>query len=147
MGQLWYFYKYLTDDLNVPRVTQHNVLRIPSQDQRGDLISSVDDDPTFLNRIITEDKTRCFLYNSQLKLQSATCKTPWSPLQDKPRHDRSKRKVMLELLFFSSNEIVHIEFIPEGATVNKTRYKEIAAYSIQFTVGNLSFGVQTIDCC
>ena len=34
------------------------------------------------------------------------------------------RQVMLEL-FFDSNGIVHMEFIPDGATVNKTRYKEI----------------------
>ena len=34
------------------------------------------------------------------------------------------RQVMLEL-FSDSNGIVHMEFIPEGATINKTRYKEI----------------------
>jgi hypothetical protein len=31
---------------------------------------------------------------------------------------------MLEL-FFNSSGIVHMEFIPEGATVNKHNYKEI----------------------
>ena len=41
-----------------------------------------------------------------------------------PRQDRSKDKVKVELLS-DSNGIVHMEFIPEGATVNKTRYKEI----------------------
>ncbi|KAJ4451915.1 hypothetical protein ANN_03393 [Periplaneta americana] len=119
-------YKILSDDLNMSRVTQHSV-----QDQRddrmticGDLISSADDDPTFLNRIITGDETWCFLYDPQLKRQSATWKTPLSPRQKKPRQARSKGKVMLEL-FFDSNGIVHMEFIPEGATVNKTRYKEI----------------------
>jgi hypothetical protein len=35
-----------------------------------------------------------------------------------------KRQVILEL-FFDSSGIVHVEFIPEGATVNKHRYKEI----------------------
>ena len=62
-------YKILTDDLNMSRVTQHSVPRILKQDQRddrmtkcGDLISSADDDPTFLNRIITGDET-CFLYD------------------------------------------------------------------------------------
>ncbi|KAJ4445723.1 hypothetical protein ANN_12408 [Periplaneta americana] len=57
-------YKILSDDLNMSRVTQHSVPRILSQDQRddrmticGDLISSADDDPTFLNRIITGDET------------------------------------------------------------------------------------------
>ncbi|KAJ4445277.1 hypothetical protein ANN_07078 [Periplaneta americana] len=124
-------YKILSDDLNMSRVTQHSVPRILSQDQRddrmticGDLISSADDDPTFLNQIITGDETWCFLYDPQLKRQSATWKTPLSPRQKKPRQDRSKGKVMLEL-FFDSNGIFHMEFIPEGATVNKTRYKEI----------------------
>jgi hypothetical protein len=28
-------------------------------------------------------------------------------------------------LFFDSSGIVHVEFIPEGATVNKHRYEEI----------------------
>jgi hypothetical protein len=35
---------------------------------------------------------------------------------------RSKGKVMLEL-FLDSSGIVHMEFIPEGATVNKHCYK------------------------
>ncbi|KAJ4441242.1 hypothetical protein ANN_11093 [Periplaneta americana] len=45
----------------------------------------------------------------------------------KLRQDSSKGKVMLEL-FFDSNGIVHMEFIPQGATVNKTRYKEILGH-------------------
>lgn len=36
----------------------------------------------------------------------------------------SQGKVMLEL-FFGSLGIVHMEFIPHGAIVNKDRYKEI----------------------
>ena len=43
---------------------------------------------------------------------------------EKPRQDRSKGKAMLEL-FFSWNGIVHMKFITEGATVNKTRKKKI----------------------
>jgi hypothetical protein len=54
----------------------------------------------------------------------ATMATWKSPRKKKPQQDRSKGKVMLEL-FFSSSGIVHMEFIPEGATVNKHRYKEI----------------------
>ncbi|KAJ4442516.1 hypothetical protein ANN_04103 [Periplaneta americana] len=77
----------------------HSVPRILSQDQRddrmticGDLISSADGDPTFLNRIITGDETWCFLHDPQLKRQSATWKMPLSPRQKKPRQDRSKGK-------------------------------------------------------
>ena len=124
-------YKILTDGLNMSRVTQHSVPRILTQyqyDDRtticGDLINSADNDPTFLNRIITGDETWCFLYDPQQKQQSITWKTPVSPRQKKPRQDKSKGKVMLEL-FFDSTGIVHTEFIPEGAAVNKTRYKKI----------------------
>ncbi|KAJ4431822.1 hypothetical protein ANN_20427 [Periplaneta americana] len=119
-------YKILSDDLNMSRVTQHSVPRILSQDQRddrmticGDLISSADDDPTFLNRI-TGDETWCFLYDPQLKRQSATWKTPLSPRQKKPRQDRSKSKVILEL-FFGSNGIVHMEFIREDYAIRKVQ--------------------------
>ena len=78
-------YKILTDDLNMSRVTQQCVPRVLTQDQRDDLMRicgdliSADDNPTFLNRIITVDETRFFLY-------------------------RSKGKVMLELFFFYSVE-------------------------------------------
>ena len=85
----------------------------------SDLIKSIYDDPTFLNRIITGDETWCLLYDPQLKPQSASWKTPLSPQEKKPRQNRSKGKVMLEL-FVYSNEIVRMEFIPEGATLNKT---------------------------
>jgi hypothetical protein len=67
-------HKILSDDLNVSHVTQHSVPHILTQDQRddrisiyGDLFDSADKDGTFLNRIITEDKTWCFLYDPQLK--------------------------------------------------------------------------------
>ena len=86
-------------------VIQNNVPRILSQDQRdnrmmicGDLTSCAVDDPTFLNRILSGDETWCFLYDPQLKRQYATWKTPLSSRQKKkPRQDRSKGKVMLEL--------------------------------------------------
>ena len=97
-------YKILIDHLNMSRVIKHSVQRILTQDQRddrmticGDVISSADDDMTFLNRNITE--TWCFLYDPQLKRQSATWKTPVSPRQKKPRQNRSKGKVMLEKSF------------------------------------------------
>ena len=52
-------------------------------------------------------------------------------------------------LFFGSNIIVHMEFIPEGATVNKTRYKEIVVRlrdSIRLKRPGL-WRRKKIDCC
>ena len=101
------------------------------QDQRddrmtlcGDLISGADDDPTFLNWFITGDGAWCFLYDPQLKRQFVTWNTRVSPRYKELWQDRSKGKVMIELLFDSSG-IIQTAVIPEGVTVNKIRCKEI----------------------
>jgi histone-lysine N-methyltransferase SETMAR len=121
----------LSDGLNMSRVIQHSVPRVLMQDKRydrmsicGDLIDNADKDGTFLSQIIIGDETWRFLYDPQLKRQSAAWKSPSSPRKKNPRQDRSKGKVMVEL-FFDSFGIVHMEFILKGATVNKHRYKEI----------------------
>ena len=140
------YHKILSYDLNMSRVTQRSVPRILTQDQRdvhtvcGDLLSSADDDGTFLNRIIIRDETWCFLYDLRLKRQSATWKSPLSLRRGKPRQDRSKGKEMLELFFDSSGRskgkemlelfsdssgIFQLEFIPQGGTVNNHTYKDI----------------------
>jgi hypothetical protein len=80
------FHKIPSDDLSTSRVTQHSVPLIPTQNQHGDrmsicgdLIDNADKDRTFFNWIITGDETWCFLYNPQLKRQSATCKSQSLP--------------------------------------------------------------------
>jgi hypothetical protein len=76
-------HKIISDDLNMSRVTQHRVSRILTQDERddcmsicGDLNDSADKDGMFLNQIITGDETWRFLYDPQLKRQSASWKSP-----------------------------------------------------------------------
>jgi hypothetical protein len=73
----------------------------------GDLIDSAVKDGMFLKGIITGDKTWCFLYDPKVKRQLVTLKLPSPPRNKKPRQNRSKYKVMLELLFESSG-IVHM---------------------------------------
>jgi hypothetical protein len=55
-----------------------------------------------------------------LKQQLTTWKSPSLPRKKKPQQDSSKGKAMLEMFF-----LTHVEFIPEGGTVNKHRYKQI----------------------
>jgi hypothetical protein len=88
-------HKILYDDLNMSNVTQHSVPCVLAQDQCDDsmgicddLINSADKDGTFLNRIITGDKTWCFLYDLKLKRQSASWKSPSSPRKKKLRQAR-----------------------------------------------------------
>jgi hypothetical protein len=74
------------------------------------------------------------LYDLQLKRQSATWKSPSLPRKKQSWQDTSKGKVILEL-FSNSSGTVHMEFIPEGVTVNKHCYKEIIRHlDIQFIV-------------
>jgi hypothetical protein len=73
-------------------VTLHSVPRFLTQDQCDDRLSTYDDlidsankDVTFLNRIITGDKTWTFLYGLKLKRQSAIWKSPSSSRKKKTR--------------------------------------------------------------
>ena len=111
------------------RINQLTVPQILSQDQRawsmmiyGDLISSADDDPMFLNW--TKHGVSFIIHNWNNNLL-------WA--KHYYHHDRKtttrqvKRQAHAWTIFFFSysNWIFHVEFIPEGAIVNKTRYKEI----------------------
>jgi hypothetical protein len=146
-------HKILSEDLNMSRVTQHSVSHILMQEQSdsrtsicGNLIDSADRDGTFFNWIITGDETLCFLYDPQLKRQSASWKSPSSPRKNKLRQDRSKGSVMLEL-FFNSSGIVRMKFVL-GVTVNKHRYKEIL-HHLRISVHHklLSFAAGRTGCC
>jgi hypothetical protein len=90
----------------------------------GDLIDSADKGGTFFNPIITGDEAWCFLYDSQLKRQSAAWKLLSSSRKKEPRQDWSKGKVVLELLIDLSGT-GRTKCISEGATVNKHRYKQM----------------------
>ncbi|KAJ8880732.1 hypothetical protein PR048_017202 [Dryococelus australis] len=75
--------KILSGDLNMSCVTQHGVPRILTKDQCdkrvticGDMLSSADD-----SRIMTRDEIWCFLFDPQLKRQSASWESPSAPLQ------------------------------------------------------------------
>jgi hypothetical protein len=79
-------HKILADDLNMSHVSEHCDPRVLTQDRRddrmticGNLVSSADEVETFLNMIIITDETWRFLYDPQLKRQSATWKSPSSP--------------------------------------------------------------------
>jgi hypothetical protein len=79
-------HRLLSDNLNMSSVTEHSVPRVLTQDQYDncisicdDLIDSADKDGLFPNRNLTGDETWRFLYNPQLKRQSATWKSPSSP--------------------------------------------------------------------
>ena len=58
------------------------------------------------------------------KRQSMHWKSPSSPRQKKARQSKSKCKAMMTV-FFDIRGIVHLDWVPEGQTVNQVYYKEV----------------------
>jgi hypothetical protein len=63
-------------------------------------------DATFLSRVITDDESRFYSYDPEIKQQSSQLKSPNSPRPKKVRQVKSKVKSML-IIFFDIKEIVH----------------------------------------
>ena len=103
-----------------------------------DIIIIAEDYPKFLNRIISRR-------NGVFPLRSATETTisQQGKKRKKKTSDKTGQKAMSCLnCFLIQMEFFYVEFIPEGAPVNKTSYKEIfgrLCYSI-----HLSFHAQRI---
>jgi len=67
------------------------------------------------------DETWCFAYDPETKRQSSEWVGETSPPPKKLKFQRSHIKTML--IIFSTQGIVHKEFVPEEKTVNAEFYK------------------------
>ncbi len=81
-------------------------------------------DPEMLKRVITGDESWIFQYDPETKRQSLQWKYPGSPRPKKAKMSKSQIKVLL-IVFFDIRGIVHMEFLPQGTTINQHVYKEI----------------------
>jgi len=86
--------------------------------------SNIQNDPNFLENIITCDESRFFLYDPESKCQSMHWKSPSSPSQKKARQSKSKFKAMM-IIFFDICGIVHADWVPEDQTGNLVYYREV----------------------
>ena len=90
-----------------------------------DILENIENDPKFLENVITCDESWFFQYDPETKRQSMNWKSPSSPMrQKKARLSKSKFELMM-IVFFYIRGIVHIEWVPEGRTVNQVYYQEI----------------------
>jgi hypothetical protein len=78
-----------------------------------DIIAMADEDKTFFNKIITEDETWCFAYDTETKRQSSEWVGETHPWPKKLKFLRSRMKSRL-IIFFDSQGVVHKEFVLEG---------------------------------
>ena len=98
----------LTQDLGMRRVAAKFVPRLLTDDQKQarlsactDLLQCVEEEPSFLNKVITGDETWVYGYDPETKVQSSVWKTS-SPRPRKARQCRSKVKVMLTVFFLTA---------------------------------------------
>ena len=89
-----------------------------------DILKQLEITPDLLSRVVTGDESWIFEYDPLTKRQSLEWKSASSPRPKKARLFKSKIKVML-IVLFDVHGIVHLEFLPQGQTINQNVYKDI----------------------
>jgi histone-lysine N-methyltransferase SETMAR len=124
-------WKIITEDLGMRKICAKMVPRLLNDDQKErrtqvcqDIIERLETEPDLLGKVITGDESWIFEYDPETKRQSCQWKSPGSPRPQKARQSSSKIKLLL-IAFFDIRGIVHIEFSPQGQTINQHVYKEI----------------------
>ncbi|XP_032053001.1 protein GVQW3-like [Aythya fuligula] len=138
--------RMIADDLSIPqtqvfemakenlamrKVCAKFVPRVLSEEQKANrkticqyLLHHVNEEPDFLDNVVTGDKTWVSEYDTESKWQSTEWHTPASPRPQKARMSKSKQKSML-ICFFDRHGVIHNEFVPPGQTVNAVFYMEV----------------------
>ena len=120
-----------TEDLGMRKICTKMVPRLLNEVQKKrhlqvcqDILEQLETEPNLLKRVVTGDESWIFEYNPLTKRQSLEWKSALSPRPKKARVFKSKTKVML-ITLFDVHRIVHLEFLPQGQTINQHIYKNI----------------------
>ena len=120
--------RILHNNFNMKKVCSKMVPRLLTPEQKeirmnicADILQNIENDPNFLENIITCDESWFFQYDPESKCQYMHWKSPSSPRQKKARQSKSKFKAMM--VFFDIRGIVHVDWVPKGQTVNQVYYK------------------------
>ncbi|UYV81463.1 hypothetical protein LAZ67_20001259 [Cordylochernes scorpioides] len=121
----------VTEDLQMPKVCTKLVPKVLTQDQKElrvlrcqELLDLIQNEPGFLNSVVTGDESWMFEYDPESKRQSCAWHTKSSPRPKKARMSKSRIKTMI-IVFFDIRGIVHCEFLTQGQTVNSAFYLEV----------------------
>ena len=124
-------WRIITEDLGMRKVCAKMVPRLLNDGQKEnrvqvcqDILKQLEITPDLLSRVVTGDESWIFKYDPLTKRQSFEWKSASSPRPKKARLFKSKIKVML-IVFFDVHGIVHVEFLPQGQTINQNVYKDI----------------------
>ncbi|UYV65641.1 hypothetical protein LAZ67_3004938 [Cordylochernes scorpioides] len=121
----------VTEDLQMRKVCAKFVPKVLTQDQKElrvlrcqELLDLIQNEPGFLNSVVTGDESWMFEYDQESKRQSCAWHTKSSPRPKKARMSKSRINTMI-IVFFDIRGIVHCEFVPQGQTVNSAFYLEV----------------------
>ncbi|UYV78664.1 hypothetical protein LAZ67_16002322 [Cordylochernes scorpioides] len=121
----------VTEDLQMRKVCAKFVPKVLTQDQKElrvlrcqELLDLIQNEPGFLNSVVTGDESWMFEYDQESKRQSCAWYKKSSPRPKKARMSKSRFKTMI-IVFFDIRGIVHCEFVPQGQTVNSAFYLEV----------------------
>ena len=123
--------RILTKDLEMKRVCAKFVPRLLNNEQRqrrisasSEMLEAINEDATFLKRVITGDESWIHSDDPETKAQSSQWKSPTSPRPKKALMSRSATKAMI-VTFFDSEGLVHKQWIPQGQKVTKDVYLDV----------------------
>jgi hypothetical protein len=88
-----------------------------------DILQNTENDLGYLGYVITSDVSWFFQNDPETKHQSMHWNSPRSP-KKKARKSKWNFKAMM-MVFFDIWGIVHIDWVPQGQTVNQVYYKEV----------------------
>ncbi|XP_071449362.1 protein GVQW3-like isoform X2 [Hetaerina americana] len=121
----------ITENLAMRKICAKLVPKALSYDQKQsrasaceDLLQRVEEDPDFLDNVITGGESWISEYDPETKRQSSESLTAASSRPKKARINKSRVKAML-IVFFDSKGVVHYEFVPEEQAVNGAFYLEV----------------------
>ncbi|XP_071879535.1 protein GVQW3-like [Anas platyrhynchos] len=124
-------FEMVKENLAMRKVCAKFVPRVLSEEQKAnrkaicqDLLHHVNEEPDFLDNVVTSDEMWVSEYDPESKRQSTEWHTPVSPRPKKARMSKSKQKSML-ICFFDRHGVIHKEFVPPGQTVNAVFYVEV----------------------
>ena len=124
-------WRIITEDLWMRKVCAKMVPRLLNDGQKEnrvqvcqDILKQLEFTPDLLSRVVTGDELWIYEYDPLTKWLSLEWKSASSPRPKKARLFKSKIKMML-IVFFDVHGIVHLEFLPQGQTINQNVYKDI----------------------
>ncbi|UYV82242.1 K02A2.6-like [Cordylochernes scorpioides] len=118
----------IADTLHMSTFVVNRIVTEDLQMQRTlrcqELLDLIQNEPGFLNSVVTGDESWMFEYDPESKRQNCAWHTKSSPRPKKARMSKSRIKTII-IVFFDIRGIVHCEFVPQGQTVNSAFYLEV----------------------